>query len=418
MVHERGDQNGDDGPETCKCHVFMSVPDIPLSAEVGLTQFTAKNFGSGPLNEFKKGGGGEGELQWQKVGPEAFHLSHAEEEFANGIGPKQAVEEVNEAIKMIALPTKHLIKRMASEGLPPGVVRHLRISVMGTHGVEAEEEKDAGVGEPGKEVMAVAPIEDEGDRDEEGIFQHPICPILRLDGEAQPEERKQEAEDSGMGLVGESCHADEDRMAAREVARSRFTASVEGMPQVSPPDPREIQKQLAQLRDEPVSYAHGAGIDEPPAAGFLVDRHRTYLGEGRAVFEQASQWLRQWRQFPKWCGAVPEQCPQEPGHLVASVMRLMGLWWVNPCRILQRIEEPKACGFVFGTLPPHPECGEERFLVEMRDDGSVWYRIDSFSRPRYWMAWLGFPLARWWQLKFVRDSQQAMREGVTQEKGP
>lgn len=34
--------------------------------------------------------------------------------------------------------------------------------------------------------------------------------------------------------------------------------------------------------------------------------------------------------------------------------------------------------------------------------------IRAFSRPRHWLAWAAFPLARWWQCRFVRDSQRRM----------
>jgi len=91
------------------------------------------------------------------------------------------------------------------------------------------------------------------------------------------------------------------------------------------------------------------------------------------------------------------------------VVSICGLWWINPCRILKRCDDGNRHGFVYGTLPEHTECGEERFMVEMLADGSVWYEIHAFSRPRHWMAWVGFPLARWWQCRFVRDSQAAMR---------
>src|SRR5689334_23922816 len=34
------------------------------------------------------------------------------------------------------------------------------------------------------------------------------------------------------------------------------------------------------------------------------------------------------------------------------------------------------------TLTPHVESGEEQFLVERLADGSVWYEVAAFSRPR------------------------------------
>ena len=121
--------------------------------------------------------------------------------------------------------------------------------------------------------------------------------------------------------------------------------------------------------------------------------------------------------FPAWAGLFPPDELQEKDRIVATRIRIMGQWWLNPCRILSRIDASEGgirrCGFVYGTLPQHAECGEELFLVEWLPDGSVWYEIRAFSRPRHWMAWVGFPLARWWQLRFVRDSQAAMLEAAS-----
>ena len=79
------------------------------------------------------------------------------------------------------------------------------------------------------------------------------------------------------------------------------------------------------------------------------------------------------------------------------------------------IDEPARFGFAYGTLPAHIEKGEEIFMVELRDDGSVCYSIQAFSRPNRWYVWLGYPLARAYQRKFRRDSLAAMEEKVKNE---
>ena len=68
-------------------------------------------------------------------------------------------------------------------------------------------------------------------------------------------------------------------------------------------------------------------------------------------------------------------------------------------------------GFAYGTLPGHIESGRELFLVEWnRADDSVWYSIDVFSRPAFWLIWLGYPYARWQQARFRRLSAAALLE--------
>lgn len=178
------------------------------------------------------------------------------------------------------------------------------------------------------------------------------------------------------------------------------------------PTSSSVGKLLALWDQAPLSYDHRKGVEDPPRSGFIPEDHRVCLGAGSAVFHRARRALDAWTMFPDWAHVYPELAPQKPGQLVAMVVQIFGLWWVNPCRILTRCDSASRYGFVYGTLPEHSECGEERFMVEMLPDGSVWYEIRAFSKPQHWMAWIGFPLARWWQLRFVRDSQAAMKEVV------
>ena len=61
-----------------------------------------------------------------------------------------------------------------------------------------------------------------------------------------------------------------------------------------------------------------------------------------------------------------------------------------PCRVVQVIEEPDRAGFAYGTLPGHPESGEESFVVERRPDGSLTFTITAYSRPATRLArWAG-----------------------------
>jgi uncharacterized protein (UPF0548 family) len=63
-----------------------------------------------------------------------------------------------------------------------------------------------------------------------------------------------------------------------------------------------------------------------------------------------------------------------------------------PVRIVYVIDEPTRRGFAYGTLPGHPESGEEAFIVEQRDDDSVWLTIRAFSRPAHPALWVVYPV--------------------------
>ena len=65
-----------------------------------------------------------------------------------------------------------------------------------------------------------------------------------------------------------------------------------------------------------------------------------------------------------------------------------------PCRVAYVIDEPTRCGFAYGTLPGHPESGEERFVLEQDADGAITIAITAFSHPASRLAKLGGPLTR------------------------
>ena len=106
---------------------------------------------------------------------------------------------------------------------------------------------------------------------------------------------------------------------------------------------------------------------------------------------------------------------------MAILARIAGLWWLNASRIIYVIDESapvQRFGFAYGTLPGHAECGEERFLIEWdQAEGSVWYDILAFSRPRHPLARLGYPLSRLVQKRFARESAEAIRRFIADSHG-
>jgi uncharacterized protein (UPF0548 family) len=65
-----------------------------------------------------------------------------------------------------------------------------------------------------------------------------------------------------------------------------------------------------------------------------------------------------------------------------------------PCRVVYVIDEPLRRGFAYGTLPGHPESGEESFVLTLGDDGRIGFTITAFSRPATALAKLGGPVNR------------------------
>ena len=160
----------------------------------------------------------------------------------------------------------------------------------------------------------------------------------------------------------------------------------------------------------------GATAGVPPA-GYVVDHTRIKLGEGEEVFTRARAALLRWEQFRLgWLEAWSSKTTIETGDVVAVVARLVGLWWLNACRIVYVVDEERRYGFAYGTLPDHAGAGEERFLVEWdRASGDVWYDILAFSRPHLLLTRLGYPYMRRVQRRFGRESAAAMVRAVGNE---
>lgn len=185
------------------------------------------------------------------------------------------------------------------------------------------------------------------------------------------------------------------------------------------PGERWLEEFRAEVQGAPFSYeAVGATRDDRVGvpAGFDLDHNRVQLGNGEAVWERACGAVREWKMFPApWTRISRADTPIRVGEVVAMQARAFGVWWVNACRIVYVIEEAapvRRFGFAYGTLLAHVESGEERFSVEMGENGEVWYDVRAFSRPRYLPVRLMRPLARRLQGRFVRDSKRAMQEAV------
>lgn len=184
------------------------------------------------------------------------------------------------------------------------------------------------------------------------------------------------------------------------------------------PDAPRLAAFLEKEKDRPFTYP-GVGQtadSEARVAGFDHDAQCVAAGRGAADFERAKQALREWAHFPPaWTRILPERAPIEAGRTIGMFFRLFGLWWHNSCRIVYIIDEPGQFGFAYGTLPAHIERGEEVFLVRLDAEGTVWYEIRAFSRPRAMIASLGYPVVRLWQEKFRQDSAAAVSAFIRTE---
>jgi uncharacterized protein (UPF0548 family) len=107
--------------------------------------------------------------------------------------------------------------------------------------------------------------------------------------------------------------------------------------------------------------------------------------------------------------------PGEPvadGQTFALVIRLpVGGYVMAAGRVVFVLDEPDRRGFGYGTLPGHPEQGEEAFVVARRGD-RLCFEVTAFSRPRHPLARLAKPVTRLLQRQTARRYLAAMRAAI------
>jgi uncharacterized protein (UPF0548 family) len=156
------------------------------------------------------------------------------------------------------------------------------------------------------------------------------------------------------------------------------------------PSDAEVERYRVERLGAPPTRLPSA--DPPP--GFHHDRTTRVIGHGRNQFERARRGLQQWAaQRGSGVEVFPSDAPVAAGSVVGLVTRKLGLWLLFACRVESVIDEPERFGFVYATLPGHPEDGYESFVVVLRG-GDVVFEIDAVSRPGIALVRLAAPITR------------------------
>ncbi|CAM5725271.1 DUF1990 family protein [Streptomyces fumanus] len=143
----------------------------------------------------------------------------------------------------------------------------------------------------------------------------------------------------------------------------------------------------------------------PP--GFHPLHVRTRLGEGEPVFRRAAEAVLTW-EMHRSLGVGLDAGADRAAPGVDVTVTLAGVIKA-PCRVVWAVEEPRRAGWAYGTLPGHPECGEESFVVDRTGDGTVWLTVTAFSRPAKWYARAGGAATRGLQHAYARRCGTVLR---------
>jgi len=150
------------------------------------------------------------------------------------------------------------------------------------------------------------------------------------------------------------------------------------------------------LGDPPFTYAEVGATKDGLPEGYHRFRLRRRIGHGRALFERAGAEILAYR-MQKGTGIfqAADTAIAEPGTGLTVRLGAGPLRITAPCRVVYVLDEPDRRGFAYGTLPGHPEIGEELFAVEYDPtDDAVYGLVTAFSRPGAWYVRLGGPVVR------------------------
>ena len=179
------------------------------------------------------------------------------------------------------------------------------------------------------------------------------------------------------------------------------------------PTQNVIDRFLRESQDLPFSYGP-VGIVKTPTAAQHLDELTVAVGRGQADFARARAALSAWKQFDiGWVETFPRHAPVAVGTIVAVLIRHLGFWSLNGCRVVYSVGSPDDSvrfGFAYGTLTNHAESGEELFevFIDPRTEDVV-YRIRATSRPQARLARFGQPIVRALQARFRDHSAATMK---------
>jgi uncharacterized protein (UPF0548 family) len=151
----------------------------------------------------------------------------------------------------------------------------------------------------------------------------------------------------------------------------------------------------AELSRAPYSYSEvGQTRAEVLPSGYRYIRRQVTLSGGRERFESLAEALMTWRLHAAAGLELQVSTGRaEADAVLVATLRLGPVPIRTRCRVVYVIAEPERIGFAYGTLPGHPERGEERFVVR-RDGDRVSFELTAFAVNASPVARLGGPVSR------------------------
>ncbi|MEV7280476.1 DUF1990 domain-containing protein [Streptomyces sp. NPDC093111] len=170
-----------------------------------------------------------------------------------------------------------------------------------------------------------------------------------------------------------------------------------------PARPTARPRPAGPVADGPSYPEVGATRTRPLPAGYHHLHHTVRVGHGPGAYATAGAAVTTWRMHRASGARVTSEADRaEPGVTLEVAMGLGPVRFSAPCQVIWTAYTETETGFAYGTRTGHPECGEESFVVDLREDGSVWFTVTAFSRAAAWYTRLGGPVVRALQLAYAR----------------
>lgn len=176
--------------------------------------------------------------------------------------------------------------------------------------------------------------------------------------------------------------------------------------------PEQLRELVRAARDLDLSYPErGATAAATLPEGYHHVQASVGLGRDEDAFARAVEGLRAWApQRNAGIELAPAVPPVVEGETVVLAFRQFPFFVTAACRIVYVVDEADRFGFGYGTLPHHPEQGEEAFLVERSPDGTVRFSIRAFSRPAHILTRLGGPIGRLVQRRVTAKYLEGLKQ--------
>jgi uncharacterized protein (UPF0548 family) len=155
-----------------------------------------------------------------------------------------------------------------------------------------------------------------------------------------------------------------------------------------------LERRLAGYATASLTYPERGATRGPLPDGYRHLRRQALVGHGEVAFEFAARLALGWDMHRAVLPRLVTDAPVAvPGATVVMCAGVGPVGLVAACRVVWVLDEPDRQGFGYGTLPDHPEAGEEAFVVAREPDDAVTVTVTAFSRPHGLLARLAGPAA-------------------------